>query len=136
MVNEWTEHPLEQCMAAIIDYRGKTPRKTSAGIPLITAKVVKSGRIETPDEFIALEDYDAWMRRGMPKPNDVLITTEAPLLAAMSCCGKLRCKPQIANICVHWFRFRLGGWFSLRFRSSCHRRATATRSLRIVAMSS
>jgi type I restriction enzyme, S subunit len=79
MVNDWREHPLEDCMAAIIDYRGKTPRKTSSGIPLITAKVVKAGRIETPDEFISEEDYDAWMRRGIPKPSDVLITTEAPL---------------------------------------------------------
>jgi type I restriction enzyme S subunit len=66
-------------MAAIIDYRGKTPQKTSSGIPLITAKVVKGGRIETPDEFIAEEDYEAWMRRGMPEPGDVVITTEAPL---------------------------------------------------------
>ncbi|MBI3785549.1 MAG: restriction endonuclease subunit S [Deltaproteobacteria bacterium] len=79
MAGEWTVHPLEDCMAAIIDYRGKTPAKTSWGIPLITAKVVKGGRIATPDEFIAPEDYDAWMRRGMPKTGDVVVTTEAPL---------------------------------------------------------
>ena len=66
-------------MAAIIDYRGKTPRKTSSGIPIITAKVVKGGRIKTPTEFIAIEDYDFWMRRGIPRLGDVLITTEAPL---------------------------------------------------------
>ena len=66
-------------MAAIIDYRGKTPRKTSSGIPLITAKVVKGGRIKTPTEFIAIEDYYFWMRRGIPRLGDVLITTEAPL---------------------------------------------------------
>ncbi|MDD5713140.1 MAG: restriction endonuclease subunit S, partial [Smithellaceae bacterium] len=66
-------------MAAIIDYRGKTPTKTSFGIPLITAKVVKGGRIETPDEFIAVDDYELWMRRGIPKAGDVVITTEAPL---------------------------------------------------------
>jgi type I restriction enzyme S subunit len=79
MENEWIVQPLEDCMAAIIDYRGKTPQKTESGIPLITAKVVKGGRIEQPDEFIAEEDYEAWMRRGMPKAGDVLITTEAPL---------------------------------------------------------
>jgi type I restriction enzyme S subunit len=66
-------------MAAIIDYRGKTPQKTSSGVPLITAKVVKNGRIEQPDEFIAEDDYEAWMRRGMPEPGDVVVTTEAPL---------------------------------------------------------
>jgi type I restriction enzyme S subunit len=66
-------------MAALIDYRGKTPKKTSFGIPLITAKVVKGGRIETPNEFIAVDDYELWMRRGIPEPGDVVITTEAPL---------------------------------------------------------
>jgi type I restriction enzyme S subunit len=70
---------LEDCMSAIIDYRGKTPRKTAVGIPLITAKVVKGGRIETPNEFIDPTEYDSWMRRGLPKVGDVLLTTEAPL---------------------------------------------------------
>jgi type I restriction enzyme S subunit len=79
MAGEWTALPLEECMAAIIDYRGKTPRKTSFGIPLVTAKVVKGGRIETPDEFVAERDYEAWMRRGLPQPGDVVVTTEAPL---------------------------------------------------------
>lgn len=79
MAGEWTVRPLENCMAALIDYRGKTPQKTSFGIPLITAKVVKGGRIETPNEFIAVDDYEQWMRRGIPEPGDVVITTEAPL---------------------------------------------------------
>jgi type I restriction enzyme S subunit len=79
MASEWKEQSLEDCMAAIIDYRGKTPRKTPSGIPLITAKVVKGGRIEKPDEFIAEDDYEPWMRRGIPEANDVVITTEAPL---------------------------------------------------------
>ena len=79
MADEWTVLLLDDCMEAVIDYRGKTPEKTAFGIPLITAKVVKGGRIETPDEFIAVEDYDAWMRRGIPNPGDVVVTTEAPL---------------------------------------------------------
>ena len=79
MSDEWVYRRLEDCMESIIDYRGKTPRKTSSGIPLITAKVVKRGRIETPTEFIALDHYASWMRRGMPQSGDVLITTEAPL---------------------------------------------------------
>ena len=76
---EWQTLPLEECVETIIDYRGKTPKKVSAGIPLITAKVVKGGRIETPDEFIAPENYDGWMRRGIPRSGDVLLTMEAPL---------------------------------------------------------
>ena len=71
--------PLEDWMAAIIDYRGKTPEKTSSGVPLITAKIVKRGRIEDPEEFIAEEAYEPWMRRGIPEAGDVVLTTEAPL---------------------------------------------------------
>ncbi len=78
-MGEWSTRTLEDSMAAIIDYRGKTPQKTSWGIPLVTAKVVKRGRIETPDEFIAPDDYGSWMRRGMPIAGDVVMTTEAPL---------------------------------------------------------
>jgi type I restriction enzyme S subunit len=66
-------------MESIIDYRGKTPEKMTAGIPLITAKVIKGGRIETPSEFIAADAYEEWMRRGIPEAGDVVITTEAPL---------------------------------------------------------
>lgn len=71
--------PLEDWMAAIIDYRGKTPEKTSSGIPLITAKIVKGGRIKDTEEFIAEDAYEQWMRRGIPEPGDVVLTTEAPL---------------------------------------------------------
>ena len=79
MESEWTTLPLEDCMAAIIDYRGKSPEKTTFGVPLVTAKIVKGGRIEKPEEFIAEADFNHWMRRGMPKPGDIVMTTEAPL---------------------------------------------------------
>ena len=85
-MNEFPKHwrllQLEECMDVIIDYRGKTPRKASFGVPLVTAKIVKGGRIaydEARQEYIAYEDYDAWMRRGLPKPGDVVMTTEGPL---------------------------------------------------------
>lgn len=63
-----------------IDYRGKTPEKTTYGIPLITAKNVREGYInQEPREFIAEADYDSWMTRGIPQVGDVLFTMEAPL---------------------------------------------------------
>ena len=63
-----------------IDYRGKTPGKTTSGLRLITAKNVKMGYIqETPMEFVDPKSYDGWMTRGIPKIGDVLFTTEAPL---------------------------------------------------------
>jgi type I restriction enzyme S subunit len=67
-------------IAKFIDYRGKTPKKTEYGIPLITAKNVKMGYInENPKEFIAESDYEKWMTRGIPNIGDVLFTTEAPM---------------------------------------------------------
>lgn len=78
-MSEWREYLLEDVVDRFIDYRGKTPKKTDTGIPLVTAKVVKSGKILPPNEFIAAEDYDAWMTRGLPKVDDVVLTTEAPL---------------------------------------------------------
>ena len=75
----WKLQSVEDSMKAIIDYRGKTPRKTLSGVPLITARIVKDGRIMTPTEFIASEGYDSWMNRGLPEPGDVVMTTEAPL---------------------------------------------------------
>lgn len=78
-MSEWREYIMEDVIDKFIDYRGKTPTKTNFGIPLITAKVVKSGKILTPNEFIAVEDYDSWMTRGLPEVDDVVLTTEAPL---------------------------------------------------------
>ena len=70
---------LESC-CTFIDYRGKTPPKTSSGIPLITAKNVRKGHFsKEPQEFISEDDYEAWMTRGFPDNGDVLFTTEAPL---------------------------------------------------------
>ena len=67
-------------LARFIDYRGRTPTKTSSGVPLITAKNVRPGFISTdPQEFIADTDYLSWMTRGFPRVGDMLFTTEAPM---------------------------------------------------------
>ena len=66
-------------MFNILPVRGKTPNKVERGIPLITAKIVKNGRIETPTEFLPAEEYRDWMVRGYPQVGDVVLTTEAPL---------------------------------------------------------
>ncbi|MEM6471937.1 MAG: restriction endonuclease subunit S [Planctomycetota bacterium] len=75
----WESELLENAMESVIDYRGKTPRKTESGVPLVTAKIVKGGRIREFGEFIDVDDYDSWMRRGIPKAGDIVMTTEAPL---------------------------------------------------------
>ena len=76
---DWQISTIEKATERIIDYRGKTPRKTAYGIPLITAKIVKNGHILEPEEFISEKDYEAWMRRGTVREGDVIITTEAPM---------------------------------------------------------
>ncbi len=77
---EWEVCPIEDKLHRIIDYRGKTPHKTTEGIQLITARNVREGFFDPePKEFIAEETYDSWMTRGIPQPGDVLFTTEAPL---------------------------------------------------------
>ena len=78
-MSEWKIYLLEDAVEKLIDYRGKTPFKTDSGIPLITAKVIKNGRIESPNEFIAEDEYESWMTRGIPELGDVVLTTEAPL---------------------------------------------------------
>ena len=63
-----------------IDYRGRTPKKTEAGLRLITAKNVKMGFLQSePAEFVSPASYESWMTRGIPARGDVLFTTEAPL---------------------------------------------------------
>jgi|ERR1035438_71345 type I restriction enzyme S subunit len=79
-MNGFPTKTIEAVTLDLIDYRGKTPTKTADGVKLITAKVVKDGFIQDGEhEYIAESDYDAWMRRGLPKQWDILITTEAPL---------------------------------------------------------
>ncbi|WP_202915174.1 restriction endonuclease subunit S, partial [Paenibacillus paridis] len=75
----WKLLPLQDVVETFIDYRGKTPKKTETGIPLITAKIIKNGTILDPTEYISPDDYDEWMRRGIPQYGDIVITTEAPL---------------------------------------------------------
>ena len=70
---------LDNLLDTLIDYRGKTPKKTGSGIPLVTAKIIKNGVINEFSEYIAEEDYDKWMVRGFPRAGDVVLTTEAPL---------------------------------------------------------
>jgi type I restriction enzyme S subunit len=76
----WQVAPLEDCLESLIDYRGKSPTKSSTGIPVLSAKVVKTtGLIRPIEQTIAPEYYPKWMTRGLPKPGDVVMTTEAPM---------------------------------------------------------
>lgn len=76
----WNVSLFTDVIERVIDYRGKTPEKSQAGVLLITAKNVKKGYIQSePREYIQEIDYDGWMTRGFPEIDDVLLTSEAPM---------------------------------------------------------
>jgi len=77
----WEVKPFTKYVVEKADYRGKTPEKVASGVFLVTARNVRMGLIdyECSQEFIAEEDYDEIMRRGLPRRGDILFTTEAPL---------------------------------------------------------
>ena len=76
------EYPQERIdkLTQYIDYRGKTPQKSTSGIFLVTAKNIKMGHIDydASQEYVAPENYEHVMQRGKPRLGDVVITTEAP----------------------------------------------------------
>jgi len=70
---------MEDALDALIDYRGKTPKKSKTGMTL-SAKSVKNNHIDYSQcYFISEEEYEKFMVRGFPKKGDILLTTEAPL---------------------------------------------------------
>ena len=77
----WRASPFVRLTTGRVDYRGATPRKTTEGVQLITARNVKKGFIdrEASREYVAEEDYAVVMSRGIPEIGDVLLTMEAPL---------------------------------------------------------
>lgn len=71
---------MEDALDALIDYRGKTPKKSKTGIITLSAKSVKNNHIDYSQcYFISEEEYEKFMVRGFPKKGDILLTTEAPL---------------------------------------------------------
>jgi type I restriction enzyme S subunit len=84
--SEWGAAPLGELAEDILDRRGVTPLKlgsdfVSAGHRVISAKLVKSGRIDLhADEarFVDGATYKRWMRTPL-LGDDVILTSEAPL---------------------------------------------------------
>jgi len=63
-----------------IDYRGKTPIKSSDGIRLMTASNVRQGFIDySREEYISEAEYESRQSRGITHKGDILFTTEAPM---------------------------------------------------------
>jgi hypothetical protein len=79
-MREWQTSPLDECLDTLLDYRGKSPSKSAKGIPVLSAKVVKTtGLLRPIEQKIALDYYPTWMVRGLPHVGDIVMTTEAPM---------------------------------------------------------
>lgn len=79
-MDNWTTANLDDCLDALLDYRGKSPKKSPTGIPVLSAKVVKTDGLLRPiEQTISPDYYSKWMVRGLPAVGDVVMTTEAPL---------------------------------------------------------
>ena len=77
---ETKKYLMEDALDEIIDYRGKTPKKSETGIMTLSAKSVKNGYIDYSQcYYISQSEYKKFMVRGFPKVGDILLTTEAPL---------------------------------------------------------
>jgi len=84
--NGWRSERLVDYLEKLIDYRGKTPKKSESGIIALSAKSVKMGYIDYNQVYyLSKETYKKFMVRGFPKKGDILMTTEAPL----GCIAKL-----------------------------------------------
>ncbi|MEZ5941133.1 MAG: restriction endonuclease subunit S [Planctomycetaceae bacterium] len=116
-----------------LDYRGKSPPKSDSGIPLVTAKHVKRGWFEfDPPEFVPKDRYDGWMQRGLPRPGDVLFTTEGHTMGSAALLPRfekvalaqrliaLQCKDTICpDFLLHFV-------LSDRFQNEVRKRATGS----------
>lgn len=75
---------LGDSLEALMDYRGKTPKKlgadfTDEGVPVASALLVANGVLDLADpRFVSLATWQSWMSTPTRK-GDVLLTSEAPL---------------------------------------------------------
>lgn len=115
--SSWDRISLDE-ISNFIDYRGRTPLKTTSGIPLITAKNIRNGFINPePREYISEDDYDDWMTRGIPQFGDVVITTEAP----MGNVAIIKIKEKFAMaqraICLQFYEYEMSRFSHYALRS-------------------
>lgn len=63
-----------------VDYRGKTPTKTTKGVFLVTSSNVKRGYWDfSRKEYISRKEYEERKERGITEKGDIIFTTEAPM---------------------------------------------------------
>ena len=84
MTSDWEKCELNEVVAHVLDYRGKTPKKlggdwAESGYRALSAKNIKTGQIVQPEtiRYIAPSMYSIWMKEEINR-GDIIITSEAP----------------------------------------------------------
>ncbi|MCS4039273.1 type I restriction enzyme S subunit [Salinibacter ruber] len=78
--DDWEWVPLDLFVAYDIDYRGKTPPYSDAGVPVISSGNLQEGKVVFEDpRYVSPSTYDEWLDRGVPREGDLIVTTEAPV---------------------------------------------------------
>jgi len=77
----WNIGGLTRFIGPVVDYRGRTPTKVDDGVFLVTARNIRSGKIDydASEEFVDPESAASLLARGRPEIGDLLFTMEAPL---------------------------------------------------------
>ena len=57
MSMKYNTYIMEDALEAIIDYRGKTPKKSETGIPTLSAKTVKNNHIDYNNQTVRQRRY-------------------------------------------------------------------------------
>lgn len=80
----WEQKTLGELVEALIDHRGRTPKKLGTdfvanGVPVLSAQLVTNGFIDWSNtRFVDQQTFELWMPQKLKK-SDVLLTSEAPL---------------------------------------------------------
>ena len=80
----WEQKTLGELLEALIDHRGRTPKKLGTdfvanGVPVLSAQLVTNGFIDWSNtRFVDQQTFELWMPQKLKK-SDVLLTSEAPL---------------------------------------------------------
>jgi type I restriction enzyme, S subunit len=81
----WDEVPIEDALEALVDHRGRTPKKlgaefVSTGVQVISAQNITENRLDldATSRFVDPSVADRWMKLPL-QPGDVLLSSEAPL---------------------------------------------------------
>lgn len=83
--DNWTWAKLNEIFD-FVDYRGKTPKKISSGVFLVTASNIRKGFMDyNRKEYISQNEYKERLSRGVTEKGDLLFTTEAPMGNAAIC---------------------------------------------------